>query len=277
MTRRLFAFLTLLLAVVLIPLQEARADLTITPTRVVFLPRGRSASVELLNITNHPNSYRIGWQLLRVNAEGKYERVPENDKDPYTVPKMVIFSPRQVTIEPHGEQLIRLSLRRPADLPPGEYRAHLTLTKLARNDAAPVQDPNAKSMALELKVNLSFSIPVIVRQGEDKTLKVSLQSPQLKTVGKDTVLNVDIHRDAGKFSTYGSVKVSWKPAGGKEEKEIGQLNGVALYPEMQNRQVSVPVTTKENITGGTIHVAYIGQLESEGTTWAENTFPVGGK
>jgi hypothetical protein len=30
---------------------------------------------------------------------------------------MVIFSPRQVTIEAHGQQTIRLSLRRPANLP----------------------------------------------------------------------------------------------------------------------------------------------------------------
>src|SRR6185312_597542 len=97
---------------------EARADLTITPKRVVFLERGRSAEVTLLNITDHPNTYRFSWQMLKANSKGGYEPIPitkDNDKDPFSVPNMVVFSPRQVTIEPHGYQTIRLSLRRPAN------------------------------------------------------------------------------------------------------------------------------------------------------------------
>jgi P pilus assembly chaperone PapD len=136
------------MGLLLIPMETARADLTITPWRVVFGPRDRSAVVDLLNITDHTNTYRMGWMIMKATANGHYELVPatkESDKDPHSVENMIIFSPRQVTIEPHGEQTLRLSLRRPADLPPGEYRAHLSMTRLAKHET-PKQDPNAKTV-----------------------------------------------------------------------------------------------------------------------------------
>lgn len=277
MKKRLIAFLALLSVVVMIPLEAlAMGDLTITPWRVVFGPRGRSASIELLNTSDNTNTYRVGWMLLKPNAEGKYEQIPydkEKDKDPHSVPNMVIYSPRQVTIEPHGSQVIRLSLRRPADLPSGEYRAHVTFIKMAREEDA-AHDPNAKSMELKMNVNLGFSIPVIVRQGEDKDLKISLSNPELKMQGKTPALKININRDAGTFSSYGTMEVYLKSKG--EEKKIGEMNNVALYSELRSRFVIVPLTTKDTLTSGELHVVYKGKLDAEGTTWAEKTFPIGG-
>lgn len=265
-----------LLALVLLPAQ-ARADLTITPTRVVFQGRDRSAVVQLLNMTDRTNTYRMNWMLLKPTDKGGYDMVqatPEMEKDPHSVANMVIFSPRQVTIGPHGQQVIRLMLRRPADLPPGEYRAHMSMTRLAKN-AADQPDPDAKTVGIEMNVNLGFSIPIIVRQGDDPALKVSLTSPALEQKGNRPVLKVDLHRDAGSFSTYGTVRVLWKKAGETSEREIGSLTNVTLYPELATRHVFIPLRTKEPINSGTIRLVYEGKLEAEGTTWAENSFPVG--
>ena len=277
MTKRIFAFFALFVMFSLLATTAARADLTITPKRIVFLGRGRSAEITLLNITDHTNTYRFGWSLMKANGKGEYELVPatkESDKDPFSVENMVFFSPRQVKIEPHGYQTIRLSLRRPSNLPFGEYRAHLTLTRLAHDE--PIrQDPNAKTISMSMKVNLSFSVPVIVRQGEDKALKVSLSGPKLTaTKGGGSSLDVDLTRDAGTFSTYGDVKVLWHPPKGSEI-EIGTLSNIALYPEVKSRRISVPILSKENLTSGTIRVVYTGKLESDGTTWAEKSFPIG--
>jgi fimbrial chaperone protein len=267
--------LTLVLSFTLLAFPvAARADLTITPVRVVFQGRDRSMSVELLNITDHTNTYRMGWLEMKADDKGGYSLLPADDKNPNSVSNMVVFSPRQVTIEPHGHQVIRLSLRRPADLPPGEYRAHLSMTRIA-NALPPVADPHQKGVTMALYANLGFSIPVIVRSGEDKGLKVSLINPQL-AMSHNTppapVLHIDLNRDGGKFSTYGSIKVLWQPAKG-EEQQIGLLNNVALYPEVQQRHVEV--TLNQNPTSGTLKVVYLGKLESEGTTWAETSFPIG--
>jgi fimbrial chaperone protein len=276
-TKRLFVFLAIFVTGLSLIATEARADLTITPKRVVFSARTRSTEVILLNVTDHANTYRLGWQMMKALPDGKYKMMPYNrdtDKDPHSVPNMVVYSPRQVTIEAHGHQTIRLSLRRPADLPPGEYRAHLEMTRLAPAEPLHRSDAHAKTLSMELDVNLSFSIPVIVRQGEDKALKVSLSDPKLRLADNGAVLDVNINRDAGAFSSYGDVNVYWQPPKGKEIL-IGSLDNVALYPEVKSRQVSVQISAKENLSAGTIRVAYIGKLEAEGTTWAERTFAIG--
>lgn len=271
--RKLEFFVAMVMAAFVMLPGSAKADLSITPVRVVFEGRDRSAIIELLNLTDHTNTYRMTWLHMKAKPEGGYEteNMKTDDKDPHSVSNMVIFTPKQVTIEPHGHQVIRLSLRRPADLPFGEYRAHMALIRMA-SSLQETRDPNAKGIELAMNVNIGFSIPVIVRSGDDKDLKVSLQLPKLEVVRNKPSLKVDIHRDAGIFSTYGELKVMWQPAQGTE-KQIGTLNNVALYPEIQERHVIIPLT--DNPTSGTLKVVYVGKLESDGKTWAEKSFPIG--
>jgi hypothetical protein len=269
----LMCFLTVLFLV--LPIAQAQADLMISPVRVVFEGRDRSATVQLLNMTTKTHTYRMNWLVMKMDEDGKYVFGPPDENDPTSVAKIVVFSPRQVTIQPHAYQLIRLSLRRPADLPPGEYRAHLAFTRLA--DFGPERRATPESgIKTELKVNVSFSIPVIVRSGEDKDLKISLNSPKLGLGGdianQHPVLSIDVRRDAGKFSSYGVLRTYWTPAGG-QEKEIGMLSNVALYPEVSQRHLAIPLN--ENPDSGSLRVVYYGKYESEGTTWAEKTFPIG--
>ena len=267
-------FIILMLGLTGLYSRPAHADLTITPTRIVFEGRDRSAIVELINTTKRTNTYRLQWMVMKMGSSGRYELQKEDETDPYSVSKMVLFTPRQVTIESNGHQTIRLSLRRPADLPPGEYRAHLAMVRLAKQGPER-QDPNPKGVTMDLKVNLGFSIPVIVRSGEDKELKVSIINPKLSMTA-DTPpsprLKIDIHRDAGKFSTYGTVKVLWTPPQGSE-KEIGGMGNVTLYPELKTRSIDIPL--RESPTGGSLRIVYMGKAESDGVIWAEKTFPIG--
>jgi fimbrial chaperone protein len=273
MTQKKCRIITIFLAAALLLLSAAaaRANLSITPWRVVFGPRDRSAVVTVLNTTDSTNVYRMNWVLMKANAEGRYEPVAD-DGNPNSVTKMVIFSPRQVTVEPHAYQTVRLSLRRPSDLPPGEYRGHLTFTHMANE--GPQDDPRLKGQAAALSANVGFSIPVIVRQGEDNDLKVLLSGPKLAMgKGNKPILGIDLSRVSGIFSTYGMFKVFWSPAGGQQH-EIGTLNNVALYPEVKSRRIEVPLS--ENPASGTLRIVYLGQYESEGKTWAEKSFPIGG-
>ncbi len=267
--------IALLMLALLIPFGPASADLAITPIRIVFEGRDRSANISLLNVTNKTHTYRMRWLEMKMDTNGRYALTDADQKNPHSVANMIIFTPRQVTIQPKAYQTIRLSLRRPADLPPGEYRAHLSFTRLAAN--GPEQaEKNPKGKSLSLNVNLSFSIPIIVRSGEDKDLKVSINNPKLSMGGsadKPTpVLNFDLKRDAGKFSSYGSIKIFWQPPEGAEQ-QIGLQNNIALYPEVQERHISVDLST--NPSGGKIRVQYVGKYESEGKVWDEKIFPLG--
>ncbi|MDE2337401.1 MAG: hypothetical protein KGL10_08820 [Alphaproteobacteria bacterium] len=268
-------------ALLLLPraaLPAAMGNLTITPWRIVFGARDRSGAVTLLNTSNQAATYRIGWMLTQATAQGKYVQIPydrEKDKNPFSVPNMIIYSPRQVTIEPHGYQLIRLALRRPSNLPFGEYRAHMTFIRMA-HQTPPSRDPNAKNISMELNVNFGFSIPVIVRQGVDENLKVELQNPKLVAQGNYSALEIDLTRVAGTFSSYGTIEAYWTPPGGKEKK-VGELTNVALYPELKTRHLKVPLFFADGrIAGGAMRVVYVGKLDAAGKIWDQKSFGVGG-
>ncbi len=275
-------FALLAIAVVLLlPATPALADLTIAPLRVVFKGRDRSAVVTLVNVTNNLNTYRLSWTLYKMNENGQYDPVALDEKDPFSIDKMIVFSPRQVVIKPGQQQLIRLSLRRPENLPVGEYRGHLTFTRLARSavnlDKSGEDRERPKGQKFGISVNLSFSIPIIVRNGSDDQLKVEMISPQLRIENAGNiqrpVLTMDLTRTAGTFSTYGTILVFWQPEGGKE-KRIGFIQNVALYPEVKKRKVTVPINTTDHVAGGKIRVVYQGKYESQGTIWDEKSFPV---
>jgi P pilus assembly chaperone PapD len=251
----------------------ATASLLVAPIRVVFNDRTRSATVLILNTDTKVHTYRMGWKLLRATEDGKYVDVQNDESSPYSVPKMVIFSPRQVTIEPDGRQNIRLSLRRPPDLPAGEYRAHLVMEELPEDNN---KDKKEKGVTFALNVAFGLSIPVIVRQGEAvlPSLKVdnlSIQNPTDKDQDKRQKIIFDILRDGGNRSTYGRLDI-YLDNGGKLER-IGARNNIALFNEINKRSFAIEVS-KPLPAGAAIKIVYEGVEEYAGKTLAERTFRV---
>lgn len=261
--------------------REAFADLTLAPLRVVFGPRDRSAVVSLVNLAPYVNTYRISWKFYKMDEKGGYTTLDSDPNAPLSFEKMVVFSPRQVVINPGQHQLVRLSLRRPPDLPPGEYRGHLTFTRMTpdttrrKREYGEKEKPKGQNIGLNVQVTLS--IPVIVRSGADNDAKVALTDPIFgtDTQGDSTwpVLKLKLSRVSGKFSPYGNIRVYWKAPGAEEEVQVGTMNNVHLYPELQHRLLSIRLNGSQ-IKGGTLRVRYFGKYESEGTIWDEKIFPV---
>lgn len=256
----------------------AYADLMISPLRVVFEGRDRSSVVTLINTTNEVKTYRMGWTLLKVTPNGQYEEVEQyldaNGID-RSADDMIRFSPRQVTIEPQGRQRIRLSLRRPADLTDGEYRAHLNITNLSTPvDTTGQEEPEGATIAMQ--VNLSFTIPVIVRQGK-AIPEVSIANPQFMTqttpegeARPQLVLSVEGENSL--YSPYGRMRVFWRPDGA-EPRQIGILNNVALYPEIDRKFYTIDLE-ESNLPNGSVQVVYEGTEEYEGVIFDNKTFPI---
>ncbi len=274
----IFAGLAFILTLFM-PIAPASADLTVAPLRVAFKGRERSAVVSLINTAPYVNTYRLGWAMYKLNEKGQYMTVPLDEKDPFGVNNMVLFSPKQVTINPGAHQLVRLSLRRPANLPPGEYRAHLTFTRLPPDKRRKNKDDDTpvKGQSVSINVNLSFSIPVLVQNGDDNT-RVVLAYPQFEMKmnnGKpEPTLKLQIRRETGTYSAYGTILVYWQEEG-KKERQIGILNNVAFYPELNKRDVHI-MLSEGNLSNGKIRVIYMGKFESKGKIWDEKIFPVGG-
>lgn len=241
---------------------QASAHIIITPLRFVFENKTRSHTLLVMNGDSKPHTYRLGWKLMKMDDKGQYHDLPMEDGNPYSVPNMVIFSPRQVTLAPGARQNVRLALRRPADLPPGEYRGHLMFSELLPEDAPKGDTPQGPAIALKLKIGVT--VPVIVRSGEIKTGDIALGTPRVETEeGGRQALRLDLSHAPGHGSVYGQVLVKTDA-----NEEIGVLNNVALYPEMDKRSVSIPLT-RPVAAGTTVQVSYEGAGEYKGQTFAK--------
>lgn len=245
-------FVTFLLALFLTALpQKARADLTIAPLRVTFQDRDRTAEIVLINTSNTKNTYRIGWMHNRQQENGRYETIDTPLNPDFNPEDLIIFSPRQVTIPPGGRQKVRMSLRRPPNMPDGEYRAHLRFQKLADRDTQNGTN-DANGIAMSLFVNLGFSIPVMIRQGAydgDARIENVRLLPASPTTGGTPQLSMTLQR-AGKNSTIGRVIVYWVSPEG-EETLIGRANNVVIYPERERRALDIPLKVLQ-IQGGAL-------------------------
>lgn len=256
--------------------KSADASLTISPLRIVLEGRNRSAEVMLLNLSKQTNTYRLGWIYNKMDESGHYTKIKETLSPEMDVAKYVVFSPRQVSIPPSGRQKIRLSLRRPPELPDGEYRAHLVFQKLpGENSKASAPDDPKRGVSLNMEVLVGFSIPVIVRIGEyDSSAEITnphfISAAQSKT-GKPQI-GMTLKR-TGKYSTLGKITIHWDGSD-KPDGRIGLLNNVSIFPEMKERAVNVHLNVGA-IPGGNITIRYEAEGPQRGITYAERTFPVG--
>lgn len=253
----------------------ARADLTIMPLRITFGDRDRSAEVNLGNSSNVTNTYRMEWLHNRATPEGTYERLEEPLDPRFNPEEHIVFSPRQVTITPGGQQRIRLSLRRPADLPAGEYRGHFLMRKVSDNSrTAPGRGPNENLSSLQVNVNLGFSVPVIVRVGPyDAQVKMSdiqLLPPPAPNAGPRMALKLN---RTGKHSAVGRVLIFWTPPGGREE-QIGVLNNVNVFHEVTQRHINVGLTVDRPLNAGTLRIVYEGTDSERGIKFDEQVLPI---
>ena len=161
------AFLPVFLFAMIFGAQDGQA-VRLSLKRVVFEGAQRADVMTLVNDSAEEQTYRLSWRDMKMTAEQPLAEVPEGTTDPAIKPArdLVIFAPRRVTLPPGGSQQIRLMLKKPADLPEGEYRSHLLVTpekEAVRFDPSVAEGGDATSIALKMLAGVSF--PVIVRQG----------------------------------------------------------------------------------------------------------------
>lgn len=246
-------------------ISEARADLLVVPLRVVFEDRDRSEIVTLVNTSDKEHTYRLEWLEKKMSINGKYQDYTREAGE-ITASDLIKFSPRQITLGPKETQTVRLAVRRPEGLKPGEYRSHLMFKQLA--DIA--DEMNTKDVGVKLYVNLSISIPVIVRVGQNNTtakfssIKYGQQTHDGKT---QNGFHVEIER-TGNYSTYGSVHF-YDAKDIERLFPIATLSNVSIFPEMPKRIMFVPILEKVAKVPNNLVAVYEGMDEFKGTVFSE--------
>lgn len=248
--------------------------LLIAPTRVELAPRQRSAELTLMNRGSKAGTYRLELVEKRMTDDGQLVAVPAGEPAPLSAASMVRFSPRQVQLAPGASQKVRLLARRPAGLPPGEYRSHLLIQTLPDPGAAPeAPGPGATArLSVRLVTMAAVSIPVIVRHGETH-LDLALTDLALAepAAGGPPRVRFRLER-AGNRSAYGDVVVEWTPAAGGAPVALGAVRGVAVYAPNASRRVEVALTSGPVPRGGgVLRVTYRAPAGNPRSPLAEGT------
>lgn len=241
----------------------AGANLMITPSRVVFDDKTRSAQVTLLNTGTEAGSFRITFIRQQMTDTGEFIKVKANEKGNFS-DTMIKYSPRQIFLPAGQSQVVRLMLRKPRDLKNGEYRSHMLFQSLPKpsNNSVEKAAKAKKDKTIEIEITpiVGISIPIIVRHGklEDSlTIDNAKLMPGTKANPRASI-SVDMHRK-GNRSVYGDFRAIFIPNDGDTPEVIALANGVAVYTPNTLRHFSIPITAPfgTRFSDGTIRIIFL--------------------
>ena len=215
---------------------HAAGDILIAPTRVILDGR-RGTEVILNNIGNEEATYRITLELRRMNDQGRLDDVEAtaaNDKEKSAL-QVIRYAPRRVTLPPNQPQSIRIGMQPVADLPDGEYRAHMLFRAIPKTPAADGSLDAGNGLKIQLIPIYGISIPVIVRKGNLQAT-AALSNVRMGKDNEGPSLEFDMTRKGDK-SVFGEIRVT-KPG---VAEPITVAKGIAIYPEITSRIVSLPL------------------------------------
>ncbi len=263
-------------ATVLMAAPGAHADLMLFPTRIVFDKNQRAAQVELINQGTAPETYRISVVNRRMSENGEISAADTPETGEQFADAMLRYSPRQVTIAPGSSQTVRMLLRKPAELAPGEYRSHLQFDRVAEatgtNNVETPGEAGANKVGVVITALVGASIPVIVRQG-DTQASVTLSQAGLRRRQRDRApaLAFQIERQ-GNRSVYGDIAVTFTPRGGAPV-DVAKAGGVAVYVPNPLRRARLPLQLPAGtpLAGGTLRLTYRERADAGGKLLAESS------
>lgn len=238
----------------------AQGDLLVAPTRIVLDGR-RGTEVILSNIGSQEAIYRISLELRRMTQDGQLMDVSPEEANvlEQAALEMIRYAPRRITLPPGQPQAIRIASRPAADLPDGEYRAHMSFRAIPRPKPVEESGETSNGIKVELIPIYAVSIPIIIRRGNIEA-QMALTQATIAQTERGPTLNVVMQRE-GEASTYGEIKIFTQ---GEDEPSL-HLAGIAVYPELSNRLVSVPLDEEEAaLLKGPVRIEYSEMPESGG-------------
>jgi len=261
MIKKLSILLLVSVASILLPAlcYGSGSILMFNPVRIAFDDQHRSAKVTISNPTDQATPYTLSLVTLRRGADGKLVE-PETETEREKLSRQLIrFSPRRSIIEPGTRQVVKLMVRKPRDLPVGEYQTRLKVTPLPLPENMKKEQPN-NGGRFQVSMIVGATIPVIVQHGivPPKVIPLSVDIDEHEQAKSGLAAKVTLSRK-GEGSAFGDVLIYHIPAGSKtEQKLIGQARGVAIYLPTTERLATVLLknVSRAELTSGTIKVEF---------------------
>jgi len=237
----------------------AGSNLLVTPTRIMFEARDRTAQVTVVNSGDETGTYRIELVNKRMTDAGTFENIEEPGEGDLFADKMLRYSPRQVVLEPGKSQIVRFSLRKPKGLADGEYRSHILFKAIPKDTGTNISSvTKSDKLSIKLTPIISISIPAIIRHGKTKaSVKFSsIEYIPPDNENKNPSLFMRLDRE-GNQSVYGDLLAEYVQADGTS-RILGQANGLAVYTPNNTRTFRMPLNIPPDldIRAGVVKVFY---------------------
>lgn len=123
---------------------------------------------------------------------------------------------------------------------------------------------------------MSYSLPVIVRQGENN-LEIKAGSVSFTYIPDLKKGNIEVNFvRTGDYSSYGNIAAYWLPEGSTAEPTvIARLNGYSVYPELDKASANlIWVDADFTPTSGSLSIIYEGQGAYKGLVLEKNAFKI---
>ncbi len=238
----------------------AQGDLLITPRRIVFEGDKQREEITLANTGQDTSRYTVSFVQYRMTEHGSFEQIIDPDPGQLFADQYVRFFPRAVTLAPGEAQVVRMQLRKPSDLAPGEYRSHIYFRAVPEERPLGEDELTLDTAAIGIRLTPIFgiTIPVIIRHG-DLNAEVSIDGVALQydaETGYSVTMN--LHRTGNK-SVFGDLYLWFIGSDGLRH-EIGLVRGIAVYTPNSIRQFTMPVQMPEGLdpSVGMIMIRYSG-------------------
>jgi P pilus assembly chaperone PapD len=234
--RRLALLVSALLAleVAVVP---CRADVTVSPTLVLFDGETGTKAITVKNTGAKEHVYRVSLINFRMAPDGGMSVVTTPvENEHFATGGMVRFTPRELTLAPGGSDVVRLQVMNPR---PGEYRTHVIVQQVPDVDA--LQAPpfeRGQSVNMDLQAVFGVAVPLLIRQG-NPSVTVSFGDAHLTSLPDGTpAVALRVER-SGERSIRGALSLR------RNGKEIASIDGISIYAPAPYRDVVLRLSAED--------------------------------
>lgn len=255
----------------------ASASILVFPTRLALSDRTKAGYLSLRNTSNEKKTYRIATVYYKMGTDGSMSLVQEGaDELKDSAVGLLRFSPREVTIEPGAEQVVRVMFYSRRPIEDGEYRAHLRFEPVEAVEVAKASAEAADgAVTMSIKSKVSVSIPVVFSRGRIEK-KVALVQPEIIEFNeKHRGFQVKLKNEGNGF-LYGNFRAEFFESSDAEKQKpllVGEVKGISSY--IPERLTRYPLYQFDDIKGktGTLRLSFLEPEDDGGAVLSSIDIP----
>lgn len=258
----------------------AQSGIIITPTTMTIAGGDRFTFATLVNNGNIVQTYEMKLLNMRMTEpDGNYS-LQDGPVYGVDIADHLAFSPKRVTLAPGAKQKVRIALRRPDGIPDGDYIVHMLFNGIPPQADTSVQEGTGegKRVTPAVSINVSYTIPLIVRVGEAnesakiddgyKLTREAVDNNHLK-------LTVPVSKVKSNYALIGHMYVYHVSDSGQEDL-VGEVGNANLFPEIEHRNFEVVLN--KDLSGGALKIVLVDNFK-KGTSenakvYAEKVIPM---